>query len=84
MAAAVHRSGDERPPSHEEQQITPAEALAPSTDGSGTIAPGHPADVVLLDADPLAPAATSADAARHLREMPVAATIVAGRLTHGG
>jgi len=84
MAAAVHRSGDERPPWHGEQQITPAEALAASTDGWGTIAPGHPSDVVLLDADPLAPAATSADAARHLRQMPVAATIVAGRLTHGG
>lgn len=84
MAAAVHRSGDERPPWHSEQQITPAEALAASTDGWGTIAPGHPSDVVLLDADPLAPAATSADAARRLREMPVAATIVAGRFSHGG
>jgi predicted amidohydrolase YtcJ len=54
VAAAVHRSADEREPWHPEQAITVREALAASTDGWGTIATGHPADLVLLDADPLA------------------------------
>jgi cytosine/adenosine deaminase-related metal-dependent hydrolase len=53
VAAAVHRSGDEREPWHPEQAITAREALAASTDGWGTVAVGHPADLVLLDADPL-------------------------------
>ncbi|HLV04663.1 amidohydrolase [uncultured Georgenia sp.] len=82
MAAAVHRSGDDRPPWTPSQQLTPAEALAASTDGWGTVAPGHPGDVVLLDTDPLAPADSSADAAAHLRGTRVAATVVAGRVTH--
>ncbi|WP_324650534.1 amidohydrolase [Georgenia sp. H159] len=82
MSAAVHRSADERGPWTPAQRIAPAEALAASTDGWGTVAPGHPGDVVLLDADPLAPAADSAQAAAHLRTMPVSATVVAGRLTH--
>lgn len=82
MAAAVHRSADDRPPWHPEQALTAAEALAASTDGWGTIAPGHPGDIVLLEADPLAgdPADTAATAAR-LRGMDVAATIVAGRIS---
>ena len=54
VAAAVHRSADEREPWHPEQAITAREALAASTDGWGTVAVGHPADLVLLDADPLA------------------------------
>ena len=81
MAAAVHRSGDEREPWCPEQSLTPAQALAASTDGHGTLAPGSPADVVLLDGDPLAPASDAAAAAAR-RHMPVAATFVAGRLTH--
>jgi predicted amidohydrolase YtcJ len=40
IAAAVHRSGDEREAWHPEQSITPREALAASTDGLGTVAPG--------------------------------------------
>ncbi len=54
VAAAVHRSGDDREPWHPEQSISAREALAASTDGWGTLAVGHPADLVLLDADPLA------------------------------
>ena len=54
VAAAVHRSGDEREPWHPEQSITAREALAASTDGWGTVAVGHPADLVLLGSDPLA------------------------------
>ncbi|WP_284303161.1 amidohydrolase family protein [Mobilicoccus caccae] len=66
------------------QALTPAEALVASLDGQGTIAPGSRGDVVLLDADPLAVPADSREACDVLREMPVAATIVAGRLTHAG
>lgn len=82
MAAAVHRSGDDRAPWHPEQQLTPAQALAASTDGRGTLAVGSVGDIALLDADPLAPAATTAEAAARLRAMPVAATVLAGRVTH--
>ena len=81
MAAAVHRSGDDRAPWTPEQSLTPAEALAASTDGQRTLGPGAPADVVLLDADPLAPADDPAVAAAVLRTMPVAATLQGGRLT---
>ena len=42
-----------------------------------------PADLVLLDADPLDPAGTPAEQAARLRAMPVAATWVDGRLVHG-
>lgn len=84
MAAAVHRSADEREPWMPHQALTPAEALVASLDGQGTIAPGSRGDVVLLDADPLAVPADSREACDVLREMPVAATIVAGRLTHAG
>jgi predicted amidohydrolase YtcJ len=81
MAAAVHRSGDEREPWHPEQSLTAAEALAASTDGQGTVAPGSRGDVVLLDADPLAGVGHSAAVGGHLRSMR-AATFLAGRVTH--
>lgn len=81
MAAAVHRSADARPPWHPEHQLTAAEALAASTDGSA-LRPGEPGDVVLLDADPLQPFPTTAEVADHLRKMPVAMTVVAGRVVH--
>ena len=54
MAAAVHRTVDDREAWYPEQSITPREALAASTDGWGTVAEGHPADLALLDTDPLA------------------------------
>ncbi len=82
MAAAVHRSGDGRPAWCPEQSLTPAEALAASTDGQRTPGPGSPADLVLLDADPLAPAVDPSAAAQVLRTMPVAATVCRGRVTH--
>jgi hypothetical protein len=83
IAAAVHRSGDDRGSWHPEQAITAREALAASTDGQGTIAVGNRGDVVLLDADPLAgdPADTGALAA-YLGTVPVAATFLAGRPTY--
>ncbi|HQH08681.1 MAG TPA: amidohydrolase family protein, partial [Phycicoccus sp.] len=85
MAAAVHRSGDDRPAWHPEQAITGAEALAASTDGQGTVREGSRGDVVLLDADPLRAFGDhegSGEQAAYLRRMPVAATLVAGRLVH--
>ena len=84
MAAAVHRSADEREAWHPEQALTAAESLAASTDGAATIRPGSRGDLVLLDADPLAPQENSRAAAAHLRGVPVAVTIVAGRLTFDG
>ena len=83
MAAAVHRSADEREAWHPEQSITSREALAASTDGWGTVAVGHPGDLALLDTDPLAHHDDDpAVAARHLRETSVAATWVAGEPVH--
>ena len=55
VAAAVHRGAEGQEPWHPEQALTPREALAASTDGRGSVAAGHPADLALLDSDPLAP-----------------------------
>ena len=84
VAAAVHRSADEREPWHPEQAITAREALAASTDGWGTVAPGHPADLVLVDTDPLAGSSDAEHAAtlRGLGEQ-VAAVWIGGRPVHG-
>jgi hypothetical protein len=82
IAAAVHRSADGRPPWHPEQATTPREALAASVDGRGSVHAGMPADLVLLDADPLAESGDSADQAARLRAMPVALTLVAGEVAY--
>ncbi|MEP6648510.1 MAG: amidohydrolase family protein [Lapillicoccus sp.] len=82
MAAAVHRSADEREPWNPAESLTPAQALASSTDGQPTLGVGSRGDIVLLDADPVATAEDSGEAARILRGMPVAATLVSGRPTH--
>lgn len=82
IAAAVHRSADDRPPWHPEQALTAREALAASVDGRGSVHAGMPADLVLLDADPLAAHPGTASAARALRSVPVAATLVAGETVH--
>lgn len=81
MAAAVHRSGDEREPWHPEESLTPQQALAASTDGQGTVRVGSHADLALLDGDPLAPYASTREAADRLRRMPVAVTVLGGRVT---
>ena len=83
IAAAVHRSGDDRDPWHPEQSLTAREALAASTDGRGTVAVGHPADLVLLDADPLAGLSDREHALR-LRDFAgqVVATWVAGETAY--
>lgn len=77
MSAATTRArGDGRPPWHPEQALSRQEALAASSRGRRRINVGDPADVVVLDADPLA----VSDA--EFAAMPVAATLVAGRFTH--
>ncbi|KRE82098.1 amidohydrolase [Arthrobacter sp. Soil763] len=77
MSAATTRArGDGREPWHPEQALTRREALAASTRGRGGIRVGDPADVAVLDADPLA----VSDA--EFAAMPVAATLLAGRFTH--
>ncbi|MDP3892060.1 amidohydrolase [Nocardioides sp.] len=81
IAAAVHRSGDERPAWHEEQSLTPREALAASTDGQGTVGVGSRGDLIVLDADPLA-VAGGPEAAAHLRSIRVAATLVDGEVIY--
>ena len=82
MAAAVHRGLPDDPAWNPAEALTRAEALAASTDGQPTLAPGGRGDVVLLDHDPLAPAGDSASAATVLRGVRVAATLVAGRPTY--
>ncbi|HEX8781273.1 MAG TPA: amidohydrolase family protein, partial [Nocardioides sp.] len=81
MAAAVHRAAGDDEPWHPEQSLTPGEALAASTDGWGTVAVGHPGDLVLLDVDPLAGPSTGRAAADHLLAAgeSVAVTWVGGR-----
>ena len=82
MAAAVHRSADFRDAWHPEQALTAREALAASTNGVGTVTAGQPADLALLDADPLGEPGDAAEVASRLRSMTVSATVVAGRLVH--
>ncbi|MGC0333655.1 putative amidohydrolase YtcJ [Streptomyces sp. SAI-170] len=77
IAAAVGRTGDERPAWHPEQCLPVRAALAASTGGRVAVRAGDPADLVVVDVDPL-----EADA-RTLRELPVHATLLAGRFTHG-
>ncbi|WP_431247338.1 amidohydrolase [Leifsonia xyli] len=74
IASAVGRARDGREPWHPEQSVPVDVALAASVRSS--VAPGQPADLAVLDRDPLA---WSPD---DLRAMPVAATLVGGRFTH--
>ncbi len=83
MSAAVHRSADDRPAWHPEQGLTVREALAASVDEQPMVGVGSRADLVLVDRDPLAGGEDPASVARALREMPVALTVVAGRVAHG-
>ncbi|WSS24377.1 amidohydrolase [Streptomyces sp. NBC_01190] len=77
IAAAVARTGDERPAWHPEQRIPVRAALAASARGRRLIRVGDPADLVILDADPL-----TADTPT-LRHLPVHATLLAGNWTYG-
>ncbi|WP_230007310.1 amidohydrolase [Microbacterium sp. Bi128] len=79
MSAATARDRlDGRGPWHAAQALTRQEALTASTRGRGRLRVGDPADIAVLDADPL----TVSDA--DFAAMPVAATLVGGRFTYGG
>ncbi|GAA4148994.1 amidohydrolase [Leifsonia shinshuensis] len=74
IASALGRTRDGREPWHPEQRIPVEAALTAST--RSRVAVGEPADLAVLEADPLA---ASPD---ELRGMRVAATLLQGRLTH--
>lgn len=74
IAAAVHRTDDDRPAWHVEEALTVDEAIDASV--RTAIRPGAVADVVVCGADP-----RTADRVL-LRDMPVHATVLSGRLTH--
>ncbi|MDR2454940.1 MAG: amidohydrolase family protein, partial [Bifidobacteriaceae bacterium] len=76
IAAAVTRSRDGREPWQAGQAITVRQAIMASSRGRLTPRVGEVADLQLVPANPLA---VSRD---QLRRMPVAATWLAGRLTH--
>ncbi|UGS28466.1 amidohydrolase family protein [Microbacterium resistens] len=84
VAAAVHRTDDDRPAWHPEERLDVETALAASgrggtgTDGESParIRPGADADLVLCGLDP------SSASAAELRSMPVQATLLAGRATY--
>jgi predicted amidohydrolase YtcJ len=75
IAAAAHRSADQRPVWHPEQQIPLESALTASYGPDGPLRPGRRADLVVLDGD------VTEDPAP-IRTMPVAGTLLAGRWTH--
>lgn len=77
VSAAVTRSRDGRQAWHPAQALAPEVALAASARGRWKISDGDVADLVLTESDPL-----SADGDT-LRHMPVWATMLAGRWTHG-
>ncbi|MFE3737313.1 amidohydrolase family protein [Streptomyces sp. NPDC059134] len=76
LANAVTRTDDRRPSWHPEQRLSVAQALAASARGRTSVRVGDPADLVIVDTDPL----TADDAT--LRRMPVHGTLLAGRWTH--
>jgi hypothetical protein len=76
MAAAVGRSRDGTDPWHPEQSISREAALAASARGRHRVSAGDTADLAVCELDPLV--ASVAD----LRRMPVAATLLGGRITH--
>ncbi|MFG3026010.1 amidohydrolase [Streptomyces sp. NPDC048254] len=77
VASAVSRTDDGRPAWHPEQRLPVRDALAAAARGRRLIRVGDPADLVVVDADPL-----TADPDT-LRAMPVHATMTDGRWTHG-
>lgn len=77
IAAAVTRTDDARPGWHPEQSLPLDVAVAASTGGRGTtVAAGDPADLVLTGRDL---AGLPAD---ELRDLPILATVLDGRLSH--
>jgi predicted amidohydrolase YtcJ len=77
IASAVSRTDDERPAWHPEQRLSVPDALVAAARGRRLIRVGDPADLVVVDADPLVADPDT------LRTMPVHATMTNGRWTHG-
>lgn len=76
IASAVTRTDDDRPSWHPEQAIPLGVALTAASGGRGGVRVGDPADLMLVAVDP-------SDVAPHdLRDIPVAATFLAGHPTH--
>ncbi len=82
MAAAVHRTADDRDAWHGEHALTAREALAASVGEQPRVRVGSRGDLVLLDRDPLASYDSTRATAAALRSMPVALTVVGGRVVH--
>ncbi len=80
MAAAVHRGTTEEASWHPDQRISALEAFRASV--RTTVEPGQPADVILLDENPVEVHADSAETARRLLGATVTATYVAGSRTY--
>ncbi|MBT2485851.1 MULTISPECIES: amidohydrolase [unclassified Microbacterium] len=74
IAAAVARTDGDREAWHPEERLTLVQALEASVRTS--LRPGEPADIVLCGEDP------ARASVQRLREMPVAATLLAGRITY--
>lgn len=76
ISSAVGRSRSGSTPWHPEQQVSTAQAIAASTNGHPGVIEGAVADLVVVDADPLTLSVED------LRDLPVSATLLAGRPTH--
>lgn len=76
MAAAVHRNTPDVASWHPEERISAREAFSSSV--RTMVAVGQPADVILLERNPLDQQADSAATAAHLLSTQVSATYVAG------
>ena len=75
ISAAASRSRGGREPWHPEQRISVESALAAGTRGRVGVVAGEPADLVVVERDPLS------CSAEELRTMPVAATLLGGGFT---
>ncbi|HVX46519.1 MAG TPA: amidohydrolase family protein [Mycobacteriales bacterium] len=74
IASAVTRTDDSRPSWHPEQALTVRQAITAAARGRSSIVVGDTADLTIVERDPYAiPPA-------ELRDMPVHATVVAGRI----
>jgi len=80
VAAAVHRSVDDRPAWHPEQHLTLEAALAAASGGRRAVRVGDVADLVLVEHAPADVLAAGGPEA--LRRTPVLATFVGGEVTH--
>lgn len=76
IAAAVHRTDDDRPPWHPEQRLSLHSAVTAACAGRASVAVGDVADLTIVPGDLL-----SLDAAE-LRGHPVLATVVGGQFTY--